>query len=49
MNRRDAGEPLDPSAELQLLVAVGVLSAPAVWRLNKRNRMCPVGIRPRCA
>ena len=34
MNLRDAGEPLDPSTERQLLVAVGVLSALAVWRLS---------------
>lgn len=34
MDLRDAGEPLDPSTERQLLVAVAVLSALAVWRLN---------------
>ena len=34
MTLKDAGEPLDPSTERQLLVAVAVLSALAVWRLS---------------
>lgn len=36
MNRRDAGEPLEPSAERQLLVAVGVL--PPAARYVTRSR-----------
>ena len=37
MTLRDAGDPFDPSTERQLLVAVAVLSALGVWRLE-RNR-----------
>jgi hypothetical protein len=34
MRLKETGEPLDPVTERQLLVAVAVLSALAVWRLN---------------
>jgi hypothetical protein len=36
MTLKAAGDPLDPLTERQLLVGMGVLSALAVWRLNKR-------------
>ena len=35
MALKETGEPLDPSTERQLLVGVAVLSALAVWRLNR--------------
>jgi hypothetical protein len=34
---KEASDPLDPSTERQLLVAVAVLSALGVWRLNDRR------------
>ena len=37
MTLRDAGDPFDPSTERQLLVAVAVLSALGVWRLDSRR------------
>jgi len=36
MDLKEAGEPLDPATERQLLVGVSVLSALGVWRLNRR-------------
>ena len=37
MTLRDAGDPFDPSTERQLLVAVAVLSALVVWRLDGKR------------
>lgn len=37
MTLRDAGDPFDPSTERQLLVAVAVLSALGVWRLDGKR------------
>jgi hypothetical protein len=36
MTLKAAEDPFDPMTERQLLVGLGVLSALAVWRLNKR-------------
>jgi hypothetical protein len=37
MTLRDAADPFDPSTERQLLVAVAVLSALGVWRLDSKR------------
>ena len=36
MTLKEAGDPFDPSTERQLLVAIAVLSALGVWRLDGR-------------
>jgi hypothetical protein len=36
LDLKEAGEPLDPSTERQLLVALAVMSALGVWRLNRK-------------
>ncbi|MGH9141466.1 MAG: hypothetical protein ACRD2I_10020 [Vicinamibacterales bacterium] len=38
MDLKQGGEPLDPATERQLLIAMAVLSALGVWRLNPRAR-----------
>ncbi len=38
MDLKQSGEPLEPATERQLLIAMGVLGALGVWRLNPRAR-----------
>ena len=37
MTLKVASDPFDPQTERQILVAIGVLSALAVWRLNQKR------------
>lgn len=37
MKLKEAADPFDPTTERQILVAIGILSALAVWRLNGRR------------
>lgn len=37
LDLKEAGEPLDPSTERQLLLGLAVLSALGVWRLNGKR------------
>ena len=36
MRLKDATDPFDPSTERQILAGIGILSALAVWRLNRK-------------
>jgi hypothetical protein len=37
MKLKEAGDPLDPSTERQILAGVGILAALAVWRMGGRR------------
>ena len=37
MKLKSASDPLDPSTTRQILAGIGILSALAVWRLNRRS------------
>jgi hypothetical protein len=39
LDLKEAGEPLDLSTERQVLVGVAVMSALAIWRLNRNNQI----------
>jgi hypothetical protein len=37
MKLKEAGDPLDPATERQILVGVGILAALGVWRMGERK------------